>query len=485
MPSMIVRVGGLQENIDLLYPRFGRIADAFAPFGITLTAERAEPLDSDPEYSGSWTALKAKLQAQSKAESVLHLLLTNGVPGGHVTVNGQLRDPEFRSIASVYLGASLFWQNGNPSTNIDSVIQVCIHEIGHLFNLVHGDANSSDYSSAMRQATTRDDQVPAVSWAAAVAEAAQLREPRLTIPDPAIYYPFSSACRAHLREASTNSFWLPFRDNFRDVSGEIDEVGDELIEMNIAPGDRHSRIHVGGEIYFTLSIRNRGRKATRIPYDIGPEYGSLKVHLEIPDGGRAIYRPAHYYCSSATTTLSPGERLFRSFALSGPFTDHLVPGTQTCVVRLIDPATRDGAMLGSAKFDVRASEEPQLAKKSAKLRRYAAGEPKFASYSKDIRSVPENSALAAHLALEYAIRLRDKKRCLELLRGCQQPKIPRAIRHAAARHEYVQRVNSGEDDATILKDLRRRFRSSRDQELWERVASIQESMSRSVGESQS
>ncbi|MFM0347867.1 hypothetical protein [Paraburkholderia sp. RL17-347-BIC-D] len=473
MPNIPVSIVGLKKNIDIVTPIFPVIAGAFAPFGITLTRVIGEELDSDPETTtGGWRDLIARLQEKSKAQSVVHLVLTDDCPDRIWTINGQLRDPDFRSIAAVYFGADLFWKDGDPLTNINLVTQVCIHEIGHLFNLIHDDATPLKYSSAMLQATHRNDEASTVAWHAAIAEAADNHEAPLIIPDPVTYYPFSSICRANLRSATTGSPWLPFQKNFRDMGDDTDEIGDEYVKVDVARRDRHSRIHIGGEIYFTLSITNRRETAIEIPYDIGPQYGSLRVCVKHSDGSQTYHRPADYCCSGARQILKPGESTFRSLALSGPLTGGLSPGSHTCVIKLVDPRAQGNAVLGRTVFNVIATADVSLAKKSDALRGLMAGKRKSASYSKDIRGIPKECPLAAHFALEHAIRLKSNRRRRTLLRDCQRPIVPRAIRHMAARHEYNLRMRDGENREEILREIRSRFRSKRDLELFDLIQRI-------------
>lgn len=471
MPNVRIAVSGLQRDIDIVWPLMDDIAEAFAPFGVTLTPERGTVVAEDPRtLPNGWDNLIDQLHSTSQNSAPAHLVATDIAPGSDPTINGTLCDPQIRGICAVFMNAQIYMPNG-PSQSPDLVTQVCVHELGHLLNLTHDDAAYGGYANAMQPGYLRQNQDLADAWQAAVDDAASRSEPLLVRPTPPLGYPFNAQCRANLRQASIDPRWLPYGSRFRGTDLGAGSVDDRSLMLTVEPHPDEP-VHVGGELYFTVTIENRGDLPIDLPLHLTPEHGALRI-VVTPDGGSpAAYHPTEVHCSCARQTLAPGHRIFSSVAVAGPSAGALVraPGFHGCHVELLDGHGAGRRQVGAAAFYFIAEANPDRWALSLRLRRMLTpGTPRLVGLP-DVWAVKEDSAVAAHLRLAEALRGGSGLAHTGLLQSCVPLSAPRALRHTAAHCAASQRLADGADRGRVEDDIAHQFQDPEDTPLIHAVA---------------
>ena len=110
--------------------------------------------------------------------------------------------------------------------------------------------------------------------------------------------------------------------------------------------------HVGGGLYFTLTIANRAPHPIELPAHISPEHGSLRVTTIHENGTNSLHHGHHVVCSDARLSLMPGQSIIRSFALIGRPEQPLfaAPGRYRCDIQTDRQSRRDPGDAGQHRL---------------------------------------------------------------------------------------------------------------------------------------
>lgn len=460
MSTIRVALSGLSPGLALLQPLLPTLRQAFQPFGINLQFVDGTVLQADPDDNNGWPDLITALVRQSRGGSPAHLVITNTPYNNDGTIDGRLCDPSTRGVVAVYLGAHLYYEGGGggPHRRPDLVSAVCIHELGHLFNLTHDMADQSTYASAMSQATLRRLQAPAAAWQGAANEAADSGEPAVQPPNPVRSYPFNGACRHELRQASNDRRRQPFGGPFSGGEGGAGADISAPLSLSVRLHEDRPEVYVGGPLYLTLAITNPGADPQELPLNLGPAFESMKLVIIDPDGAETSHHARDAFCSGARRRLAPGQRVLHSLSFTGQNHPALFqrPGPHVCRVELVDPSVQPRVRLGWAEVKVSAEIEPSAAAASTALRsmldRRAKGVGKGVA--------PENapSSIVTHWDLASGMRLRrGGRRRAEHLARCQASDAPLAISHEASRQLMLDGLYRGGNAGDLLQALRDRF----------------------------
>jgi hypothetical protein len=368
MAVIQVQVSGFPQAMDLIRPQLPRLAQAFAPYGVQLGFTSGILLTKDPEETGRWDELTRVLVSgsrRSRPPSPAHLVLSGWPPGFDLQITGKLMD-SLRGVSAIFLRAGIYG-NAGPAGRPDLLAQVCVHELGHMFNLTHTDASGGAYVNGMNQASERWNQTTLEAWRSALDEARRTGEPLATPADPVYCYPFNARCRAQLRMASSDAAWWPYSSPFRGdyQGGENDE--DRSLHIEVAVDE--DRLSVGSGLYVTLSVGNRSSAPIDLPAYLGPEYESLRVLITGPTGELRWYRPREIRCTSARRVLLPNERFHRSLSMLGSPDEPLFPepGEYELAFALVDHRGHRVAQLAEAKTSVTVNEDKAAIRLGASL----------------------------------------------------------------------------------------------------------------------
>ena len=448
---------------------------AFSPFEVNIQPEQGVVLSEDPVDADGWRRLMNSLTQHSAALSPpapAHVVFATVPPGFDRSINGQLLN-RARGICAIYFGASSF-HTPSPFDRDDMVVQVLIHEVGHLLNLTHGDAFSSGHSDALMPTSDRQRQLPAEAWALAAADAAARGEPQISAPVPTLAYPFGAQCRACLRDAATNPQWLPWRSAFR---GDFDlgtESQDTALRLTIRNAANGIRTRLGHGIDFTLEVRNDGTQPVPVPTHIGPEFGTLVVSSSSGEGRSEHYFvPDGYRCSSARQAVLPGKSIFRSFSIV-PGQDQAflgVEGQHTLRVKLNSSDASGRLQLGVAEAHVDVY-SPAGSRGPAAVATELIGAvrgmnavPRRQDFNA-LEQIDDNSAVAHHARYKLALLHSGRER-QRLLRACIKAGVPPAIRHRAGRQLALDALKAGKMRSGPSQAMRQAFNGPEDAEFFE------------------
>ena len=476
MANIRLAVSCLPMYQQLVTAALPHLVNAFSPFGVNLQVEPGLVLGRDPVDTAGWRHVMQVLTQQSATQNPpapAHVVFAEVPPGFDRSINGQLLN-RARGVCAVFFGANSF-QTPSPFERLDLVVQVLIHEVGHLLNLTHGDGYASGgYADALMPTSDRRWQLPIDAWRHAVADAAARNEPPIAAPIPTLTYPFGAQCRACLRYAATNPQWWPWRDPFRgdfDIATETQDTSLRLAIRNLARGEP---IRAGHGIDFTLEIRNDGEQPVPLPTHIGPEFGTLVVSSVQGDGGEEHYFvPDGYRCSSAKQAILPGATILRSFSIiPSPDQDFLKSaGVHVLKVRLNSSEAAARVQLGAseASVEVLASSGSQpSATVAAELMGASRGAnplPQREAF-KQLEQLTLGSSIAYHAKYKLALLHAGRER-RRLLRECMERAVPAAVRHRAGRQLALDQLREGRMKVWPSRALRQAFDRPEDAEFFE------------------
>lgn len=157
----------------------------------------------------------------------------NNASIGHLVISNQCKDPRYLEIAGQLVdlssrGVAFVYLNSPPMRVFpdreEPLLQTSAHEIGHMFNLGHGDTSTA-YTSAMEQAATRShrnfdswDLAYDAAWKAAQLESDRASDrhedpffdpPQMTLK----CFPFAASARRKMNGPEAKKF-LPWAGKF-------------------------------------------------------------------------------------------------------------------------------------------------------------------------------------------------------------------------------------------------------------------------------
>ncbi len=241
------------------------------------------------------------------------------------STNGLLSDSNHRSIAVLFTEATAF--NGSD----EQTFQILIHELGHVFNLVHSESlnpsrATGETSSAMNQEEERpNDRAKLLAdWrkilddepydARDVGGLEQFfkkhkQEGRL------LGLPFSPVAVNYLRRHLPVADVLPWRTPFRDAAADGQhDWGNPGLQCHIV--FERDDFGVGEPLDFKIEIENlSSSKSYRIPVHLGMKFGNVSLSVFGPDHVRQFFRSRTKICADGARMLNSGEKMARSFSL--------------------------------------------------------------------------------------------------------------------------------------------------------------------------
>lgn len=456
--------------------------EAFKPYGVELQLQPANALADDPSRTAlGWSLLQQDLRnrsARAGSGSPAHIVFASLGPGSDASINGELMDRQ-RGICAIFMQSDSI-RLAAPGQRMNIIIQVCIHELGHLLNLTHGDGEfDTSYVCAMRSYDDRARQTPDHAWALAIEDADQRREQQVPKPSPTRYYPFGAMCRANLREAAFNRAWWPWQSNFRGPFDEPRERDDRGVALAFIAADNVLKTEVHDGLAFSLQISRRGADEFLVPLHIGPEFGTLRITIKQPDGNEVLYQPIGVRCSSALVPLQ--DSFIRSFSIVPHPDETLFPvaGDYLCRVTLKNPYGLVTESLASASMPitVRASKKTRAARRAA-VRVVAAARNGIAqAKAEDVQRTAEARGMSVavqHATYKLAACGASSDMRLQMLESCMQPPAPAAIRHRAARRWALEQHVAGMAPDAIKTHLAKYFPDEADLELHETIQRMEE-----------
>ena len=291
----------------------------FRTVDINLTLSLEGPVRLDPDVPSHKQALLKEF-APNDTSSTPHrglLLLGNHHPQ-HIA-NGRLVDEERRGIAVIYQHSRYI-----SDRREEGIFEVCAHEIGHMLNLRHEHAISSD-TTVMDISDTRRNGNKRESWRHALntsqpetrSAIAQFLESYENHNLRTLGFPFSASSRRRLTDDRFLGETLPWSGPFETSSSVWDSaVNHQLsIEVRLDQGS----YSVGEPLSFLLIIQNNGQNSLSIPDGISPDSGGTRIFIDRPDGIRFRAHPEATICALDSHEIPPRDQVSIPVVLSdGP-----------------------------------------------------------------------------------------------------------------------------------------------------------------------
>ncbi len=295
------------------------LADFYRAWNIDLSFETGPLLERDPTNDpAALDALLKKYRPASGDSGHAVLVMADfSIEGNHV--NGILLDSGSRGACAVFTGSTVYGDNKG-----DDRFEVIAHEIGHMLNLVHSEADEA-FPTAMNQWDRRStaSQLPVrrQAWQDLIQASGAAQRPKI-----ASYFgqgtrsplglPMSMRCQHWISTAQARGL-APWGDPFRGLGGDDRRLLDGS-ECTLVLDVPDTQVHVGEPVDCTVALHATGATpdSRMIPQGFGLRDGTIALSLRNPGGEVRTYAAKVTLCSSGgQRLLAPGQRIRRSFSL--------------------------------------------------------------------------------------------------------------------------------------------------------------------------
>lgn len=198
-----------------------------------------------------------------------------------------------RQGCAVFLDKIAAVRGGYGAAAVDEALYTAIHELGHVFNLVHNFQEPNFMAGSA------------------------------TAPRPIGFLKFTDADKMQLASCSRSSAVAPGGAPFRDRNGSYNSIAASrpsrptAITLDIDLVRRPILPFEPLELDITIRAEQSGPGAT-VPDEIDPGYPRFRIWIERPSGERTLYRSPRHYCPSGRTfRLRAGEVFRRDVSIFG------------------------------------------------------------------------------------------------------------------------------------------------------------------------
>ena len=278
----------------------------FRAWGVDVGFQFGKPLFDDPTQTdiGAQSLIEQSRPTASQPTAPAVLVLADmALDGG--TTNGILLDMKTRGACAVFINSHAY-KGGSH----DEKFQIYAHEIGHVLNLTHLEADE-DYPTAMSQWDDRSEVRDAGElWRLAIESASMSHRQQMKSffrdgKGHLLGLPMSANCCVALAR-SIRAQVEPWGDAFEDWS-------DEGIRDVRSPVQCHLRIQnrtlsIAHPLAFDIELRLApGATAAEVPASLDLRSRSLEIHLTLPNGDRQILAPGTRSCGGLQRRLRSGK----------------------------------------------------------------------------------------------------------------------------------------------------------------------------------
>lgn len=333
--SLVVRtLVSLNGSPDAVVPT-APLREYFRSFDIDLSFDLGPPLSEDP--TDSTDSIRSFLAGHAppfgQGGSGVLVVADIGFLGS--LVNGMLLDAERRGACAVFTQAT-----GFAFGSADSRFEIYAHEIGHLVNLTHEDADA-EFTTTMDTWDERsevDDRAKVWTEAIALGPVQFANRLRGFFGDGArrpLGLPMSQTCCDKL-VGSPASNLEPWRSPF--VGGDVQDSSDGPLRCEI---EVHGQsLTVGQPLDFTVTLSLLPEASPQvIPAVLERTSGELVIQLQRPDGQLRILHPRQLSCTAARRRLRPRQKIRRHDSIISDCSDLVFPIPGRYRVRALVPKT--------------------------------------------------------------------------------------------------------------------------------------------------
>lgn len=316
------------------------LREYFHAFGIDLSFSNGPPLQEDHDPTDSKESIRSLLaeHAPPTGEGGPGVLVVADIGYLGSLVNGMLLDAERRGACAVFTQSTAF-----AFGNADSRFEIYAHEIGHLLNLTHEDADGT-FTSAMNSWDERSQVGDLASvWNDAIAAGPAPYAERLRgffgngTRQP-LGLPMSESCCNKLVESSPSEL-EPWLSSFAgtDVQ-DARHAGSAALQCTLEIHGEAWTVSHPLDFTVTLSLAPEARAAA-VPALLERTSGELVIELEQPDGKLRVLHPRQRSCTSAQRRLRPRQKIRRHDSLVSDVHDLVFPVPGRYKVRALVPQT--------------------------------------------------------------------------------------------------------------------------------------------------
>lgn len=313
------------------------LRDYFGPFGIDLQFSSGQSLSDDPTDSTDSIRGFVSEHAPPLHQRGPAVLVVADIGYLGSLVNGMLLDANRRGACAVFTQAT-----GFAFGSADSRFEIFAHEIGHMLNLTHDDADET-YTTAMDSWGERNDVVVRSDvWREAIGDgsgpfAHQLGQFFGSGHRQPLGLPLSTSCCRKLTGFPDPAVapWL----------SEFEGKGEEDLQ-DAAKSPLRCSLEVHGDSWsvaqpldFTVTFELSGGQSMIVPALLERTSGELLIQLIQPDGKMRFLWPRQSSCTSATRRLSPRQKIRRHDSLFSDREELVFPLPGRYRIRAVVPQT--------------------------------------------------------------------------------------------------------------------------------------------------
>lgn len=317
----------------------GALREYFGALGIDLEFASGPALDPDPTDSTDSIRQFVAGHAPPINQRGTAALVVADIGYLGPLVNGMLLDADRRGACAVFTQAT-----GFAFGSADSRFEIFAHEIGHMLNLTHEDADET-YVTAMDSWGERDEVTSRPDiWRQAIGNGSD---------------PFSSQLSQFFRGGNRQPLGLPFSMTCcQKLAGfpgpkvapwlsNFNGSGDEELQDAVKRSTLRCSLELHGDRWtvaqpldFTVTLEVSGKQPLIAPALLERTSGELLIQLEQPDKKVRYLRPRQLSCtSSATRRFVPKQTVQRHDSLFSDRDDLVFPTPGTYRVRAVVPLT--------------------------------------------------------------------------------------------------------------------------------------------------
>lgn len=337
--SLIIRTLASLSSTPAAAVPTSALRDYFLAFDIDISFSHGPSLHPDPTDSPDSIRELLAEHAPPLEQGGPAVLVVADIGYRGSLVNGMLLDAERRGACAVFTEASGFVQG-----SADARFEVYAHEIGHLLNLTHEQANAT-FTSAMDSWGKRDDvDSRAAVWNEAIgggpAQFAQrLRSFFGNGGRQPLGLPMSERCCNRLVGGQPVDV-EPWRSGF--VGADVEDAGGGVLRCVLEVRNKAVTVAQPLDITVTLSVP-QAASAITVPPLLERTSGELVLQLQQPDGTLRILRPLQVSCTSALRRLRPRQKIRRHDSLISDCNDLVFPVPGRYMLRALVPKAGSGS----------------------------------------------------------------------------------------------------------------------------------------------
>lgn len=324
--SLSVRPLASLTGITAKFPTQALI-DYFGALGWPLSFTQGVPLpDADdpadhPDEIGDFCSSLAPNPRGTPAPGVV-IIGDMSVEGPWI--NGALLDLDMRGVCMIFSQSAAFERNDS-----EEQFEIYAHEIGHMLNLSHDDANDP-FTTAMNQWDERSAvNSRKVVWNQAISAGSLFQRTNLPLffgngKRSPIGLPMSATCCDWLAQSDQNEI-IPWKTRFKDfASAGGNDVSHGLVECRLVL--QTAKGSVAQSVDFRIQVApKQNSPSITLPHNLDLRSGLIEFYVISPDGLRRKYKSRALTCGTERINMTDRPAIRRNYSLAADSAGVLFP----------------------------------------------------------------------------------------------------------------------------------------------------------------